>query len=97
MTVLTTQLYLDESVNTEAFAASPYNEHTGRDTFNNGDNIYDASGLLATVKSGAATWASSTSASTPSQRCKIRRAGSSQGSHPPALVAQGIEQPPPKR
>lgn len=52
LTVLTTQLYLDESVNTEAFAASPYNEHTGRDTFNDSDNIYDASGLLAAAKSG---------------------------------------------
>ena len=48
--VLTSQLYLDESVNTEALAASPYNEHTGRDTFNDGDNIYDASGLLSTTK-----------------------------------------------
>jgi len=53
VTVLTTQLYLDDSVNTEAFAGSPYNERTGRDTFNDGDNIYDASGLLSTTKKGS--------------------------------------------
>jgi protocatechuate 3,4-dioxygenase beta subunit len=53
LTVLTTQLYMDESVNSEAFAKSPYNERTGRDTFNDGDNIYDASGLLAMTKKGS--------------------------------------------
>jgi protocatechuate 3,4-dioxygenase beta subunit len=49
-TILTTQLYMDESVNTEALAASPYSEHAGRDTFNDGDNIFDASGLLTMKK-----------------------------------------------
>jgi len=53
-TVLTTQMYFDEAVNTEVFASSPYSEHTGRDTFNDGDGIYDAAGLLALSKDGAA-------------------------------------------
>ena len=44
--VLTTQLYMDEDVNEEAFAASPYDERTGRDTFNDGDSIFDPQGLL---------------------------------------------------
>ena len=48
-TVLTTQLYFDEALNDEVFATSPYDEHTGRDTTNDNDSIYDETGLL-TVK-----------------------------------------------
>ena len=50
--VLTTQLYMDEDVNEEAFAASPYDERTGRDTFNDGDPIFDTQGLLTMSKRG---------------------------------------------
>lgn len=47
-TVLTSQLYFDESLNAAVFATSPYGEHTGRDTFNDGDGIFDESGMLTT-------------------------------------------------
>jgi len=50
--VLTTQLYMDEDVNEEAFTASPYDERTGRDTFNDGDSIFDPQGLLTMSKRG---------------------------------------------
>ena len=46
-TVLTTQLFMDEGVNAEVFATSPYSDHTGRDVFNDDDNIYDDTSLLA--------------------------------------------------
>jgi protocatechuate 3,4-dioxygenase beta subunit len=46
-TVVTTQLYFDESVSDAVFAASPYNQHTGRETRNDDDSIYDPSGLVA--------------------------------------------------
>jgi protocatechuate 3,4-dioxygenase beta subunit len=52
-TVLTTQLYMDESVNDAVFATSPYDEHTGRDTTNDQDNIFDSSGLLTTQKTAS--------------------------------------------
>jgi protocatechuate 3,4-dioxygenase beta subunit len=51
-TVLTTQLYFDESLNDEVFAAAPYNEHTARDTRNENDSIYDSSGMLTVQKQG---------------------------------------------
>jgi protocatechuate 3,4-dioxygenase beta subunit len=51
-TVLTTQLYMDEAVNDAVFATSPYDEHTGRDTRNDNDHIFDASGLLSLRTSG---------------------------------------------
>lgn len=41
--VLTSQLYFDESVNSAVYETAPYNEHTGRDAFNDNDNIFDAS------------------------------------------------------
>ncbi|MEP7192912.1 MAG: intradiol ring-cleavage dioxygenase [Actinomycetota bacterium] len=44
--VLTTQMFMDEAVNAEVFATSPYSDHTGRDVFNEGDNVYDDTGLL---------------------------------------------------
>jgi protocatechuate 3,4-dioxygenase beta subunit len=52
-TVLTTQLYMDESVNDAVFATSPYDEHTGRDTTNDQDTIFDSSGLLTTQKTAS--------------------------------------------
>lgn len=45
-TVLTTQLYFDESLTDEVFATAPYDERGARDTTNDADGIYDASGLL---------------------------------------------------
>jgi protocatechuate 3,4-dioxygenase beta subunit len=50
--VLTTQLYFDEELNAAVFATAPYDERTGRDTFNDGDGIFDASGILATARTG---------------------------------------------
>ena len=45
-TVMTTQLYFDEAVNDAVFATSPYDTHTGRETRNEDDSIYDPSGLV---------------------------------------------------
>ncbi|MEU4234665.1 hypothetical protein AB0F17_61205 [Nonomuraea sp. NPDC026600] len=44
--VLTTQVMFDEALNTKVFTKSPYAAHTGRDTFNDGDNIYKDTMLL---------------------------------------------------
>ncbi|MFM1722735.1 protocatechuate dioxygenase [Rhodococcus sp. PAM 2766] len=50
-TVLTTQLYFDDTLNDEVFSTvSPYTDHTGRDTRNDTDGIYDAAGLMATSR-----------------------------------------------
>jgi protocatechuate 3,4-dioxygenase beta subunit len=46
-TMVTTQLYFDEAVNDAVFATSPYDAHTGRETRNEDDSIYDPSGLVA--------------------------------------------------
>jgi protocatechuate 3,4-dioxygenase beta subunit len=46
-TVVTTQLYFDEAVNEAVFATAPYDAHTGRETRNEDDSIYDPSGLVA--------------------------------------------------
>ncbi|GAA1135656.1 protocatechuate 3,4-dioxygenase beta subunit [Kitasatospora gansuensis] len=43
---LTTQLMMDESLNSKVFAQQPYAKHTNRDTFNDGDSIYKESMLL---------------------------------------------------
>jgi protocatechuate 3,4-dioxygenase beta subunit len=51
-TVVTTQLYFDESVNDAVFATSPYSDHSGRDVRNEDDSIYDASGLVTLRKTG---------------------------------------------
>jgi hypothetical protein len=45
-TVLTTQLYFDEAVNDAVFGTSPYDKHTGRETRNEDDSIFDPSGLV---------------------------------------------------
>ncbi|MEV0614014.1 intradiol ring-cleavage dioxygenase [Nonomuraea sp. NPDC050404] len=46
--VLTTQIMFDEKVNSVVMAKAPYAQHTGRDTFNDGDNIY-REGMLMKV------------------------------------------------
>ncbi|WP_405094408.1 hypothetical protein [Micromonospora sp. NBC_01412] len=50
--VLTTQVMFDEASNTKVFAAAPYATHTGRDTFNDKDNIYADSMLMKVVEDG---------------------------------------------
>lgn len=45
-TVLTTQVYVDDALADAAYAVAPYSDHTGRDTYNADDSIYDPSGLL---------------------------------------------------
>jgi protocatechuate 3,4-dioxygenase beta subunit len=48
-TVLTSQLFFDEDVNTAVFKRAPYSERTGRDVFNDDDGIFDES-LIATAR-----------------------------------------------
>lgn len=43
---LTTQMMFDESLNGKVYAQAPYSAHTGRDTFNDGDNIFKQEMLL---------------------------------------------------
>lgn len=50
--VLTTQLYFNEDTNAEVYKTKPYSSHTGRDTFNDGDSIFDESGTLTTQADG---------------------------------------------
>jgi protocatechuate 3,4-dioxygenase beta subunit len=52
-TVLTTQLFFDEKVTTAAYSRKPYSEHTGRDQFNDSDNIFDEQLLLTTRREGS--------------------------------------------
>ena len=47
-TALTTQMYFDEDVTDAVYATDPYTQHTGRDTFNDSDGIFDA-GLVMTL------------------------------------------------
>ena len=51
-TVLTTQLFFDEKVIAAVFTSSPYDERSGRDTFNDGDGIFNKAGLLVTERDG---------------------------------------------
>lgn len=51
-TVLTTQVYFDEKVNAAVFESAPYDERSGRETFNDDDPIFDKSGLVAVGKTG---------------------------------------------
>nr|WP_240519313.1 intradiol ring-cleavage dioxygenase [Amycolatopsis antarctica] len=44
--VLTTQLMFDEALNSAVFAGTPYSARTGRDTFNDGDSIFEEQMLL---------------------------------------------------
>lgn len=48
-TVLTSQLYFEEVLLDEVYATTPYNSHVGSRTTNASDNIYDATGLVATA------------------------------------------------
>ena len=52
-TVLTSQLYFDEAVTESVYKREPYSQHTGRDTFNSNDGIYDERLLLTLRKDGA--------------------------------------------
>jgi hypothetical protein len=52
-TAVTTQLYFDETVNDAVFATSPYDDHTGRETRNEDDSIYDPSGLVTVRKTAS--------------------------------------------
>jgi protocatechuate 3,4-dioxygenase beta subunit len=47
---LTTQLMFDETLNAKVLATEPYAQRTGRDTFNDGDNIYQPSMLLKVTR-----------------------------------------------
>jgi hypothetical protein len=47
---LTTQLMFDEALNSRVMATEPYAQRTGRDTFNDGDSIYEPSMLLKVTK-----------------------------------------------
>ncbi|WP_436788710.1 protocatechuate dioxygenase [Yinghuangia sp. YIM S10712] len=49
---LTTQVMMDESLNSAVFAKQPYAKHTGRDTFNDGDSIYQPTMLLKITEDG---------------------------------------------
>ncbi|GJF31288.1 hypothetical protein KNE206_39880 [Kitasatospora sp. NE20-6] len=49
---LTTQLMMDEKLNSAVFTKAPYAVHTGRDTFNDGDSIYRPSMLLKITEDG---------------------------------------------
>jgi protocatechuate 3,4-dioxygenase beta subunit len=45
-TALTTQFFFDENVTETVYRGDPYGEHTGRDTFNENDSIFDPSLIL---------------------------------------------------
>lgn len=49
--VLTSQLYFDDELNDRVHVAEPYASHSGRDTRNDSDGIYDPTGLLTTESS----------------------------------------------
>ncbi|MBN6039525.1 intradiol ring-cleavage dioxygenase [Amycolatopsis sp. 195334CR] len=48
--VLTSQLMFDEALNSAVFENEPYAAHTGRDTFNEGDSIFEESMLLKVTR-----------------------------------------------
>jgi protocatechuate 3,4-dioxygenase beta subunit len=45
-TILTTQFFVDDALTDRVYAAAPYDAHTGRDTTNADDTIFDDTGLL---------------------------------------------------
>jgi protocatechuate 3,4-dioxygenase beta subunit len=53
-TLLTSQLFFDEAVNSAVYAKAPYSSHSGRETFNDGDNIFQQSLLVTTRQDGDA-------------------------------------------
>ena len=50
--VLTSQLYFDEKVTSEVYAAEPYASDTGRDTLNRDDGIFSDETILTVSKDG---------------------------------------------
>jgi protocatechuate 3,4-dioxygenase beta subunit len=48
-TVLTTQFFFDEAVNTEVYANQPYTSDNEREVFNDGDGIFDDQLVLTTT------------------------------------------------
>ncbi|GLW59526.1 protocatechuate dioxygenase [Kitasatospora phosalacinea] len=67
---LTTQVMMDEALNTAVFAKAPYSTHTGRDTFNDGDSIYRPSMLLKVTEDGDGYLGVITFAADPDQNGK---------------------------
>jgi protocatechuate 3,4-dioxygenase beta subunit len=51
-TALTTQLFFDEDVTARVYASEPYADDSGRDTFNDGDGIFDQSLVLTLSEEG---------------------------------------------
>jgi protocatechuate 3,4-dioxygenase beta subunit len=51
-TVLTSQLYFEESVNEAVFKRAPYSQETGRDFFNENDGIFDEALVVSTREDG---------------------------------------------
>lgn len=49
---LTTQVMFDEALNGEVYAEAPCAEHTGRDTFNDDDGIFEESMLMRVLGEG---------------------------------------------
>ncbi|MGH8972593.1 MAG: intradiol ring-cleavage dioxygenase [Acidimicrobiia bacterium] len=49
---LTAQLYFDEQLTSEVYAAEPYASDTGRDTFNADDGIFSAETILTVSRDG---------------------------------------------
>ncbi len=43
-TLVTTQFYFDEAISEQVYAQAPYNQHAGRDTFNDTDGIINSGG-----------------------------------------------------
>ena len=54
-TVLTTQLFFDESVNEAVYKRKPYSQRTGRDMFNDNDGIFDEALLVSAKRRATAT------------------------------------------
>jgi protocatechuate 3,4-dioxygenase beta subunit len=52
-TVLTTQLFFDEDVNSAVYSREPYAQHTGRDLLNDADGIFDERLVTTTRKDGS--------------------------------------------
>ncbi len=52
-TVLTSQLFFAEDLTETVYAREPYRSHTGRDTFNDGDGIFDEQLVMTAEATGA--------------------------------------------
>ncbi|MDO9486265.1 MAG: intradiol ring-cleavage dioxygenase [Actinomycetota bacterium] len=48
--VLTSQVFFNEKVNSAVYATTPYKSRTGRATFNSGDSIFKKSGVVSSAK-----------------------------------------------